>query len=134
MLDNLFTKEEVQLIQSIPLSHTNQRDMLIWRGTANGLFSVRSAYFIQQELIAQPLVAYSFGAGRTEVWRNIWALSIPNVEKNFLWRACRDLLPTRANLFRRRVITDPSCIFCGAKAEIGFHICGTAPQQGMFGV
>jgi hypothetical protein len=128
VLGNLFEKEEVQMIQSIPLSNTNQRDMLIWRGTANGLFSVKSAYYIQQELLATSLAVSTSGAGKQGCWKDIWALPVPNVEKNFMWRACHDLLPTRVNLFRRKVITDPSCLFCGAAAETGFHVLWDCPS------
>jgi hypothetical protein len=38
LLEQIFSKEEVQLVQSIPISRTNQLDTLIWRGTANGFF------------------------------------------------------------------------------------------------
>jgi hypothetical protein len=40
MLESNFNKEEIQLIQSIPISYTNRKDVLIWKGTTNGLFSV----------------------------------------------------------------------------------------------
>ena len=53
MLKNLFSKEEVHLIQSLPVSHSNREDRCIWRGTKNGIFSVRSAYFLLQEFEAQ---------------------------------------------------------------------------------
>ena len=51
-----------------------------------------------------------------------------NVEKCFLWRACHDLLPTRVNLFKRKVITDPSCLFCGVAAKTGFHVLWDYPS------
>jgi hypothetical protein len=38
LLEQLFSREEVISIQSIPLSTTNQEDTLIWRGTAKGIF------------------------------------------------------------------------------------------------
>ena len=38
ILANLFSEEEVATINSIPLSSMNQEDVLIWRGTANGIF------------------------------------------------------------------------------------------------
>lgn len=128
LLENLFDKEEVRLIQSIPLSSINQSDTLIWRGTTNGLFSVRSAYYIQQELEATSPAKCSHQAGKREVWRDIWALPIPNVEKNFLWRACHNLLPTRSNLFKKKIVVDPLCPLCGAEAETGYHILWDCPS------
>lgn len=49
LLDQIFTREEITTINSIPISQTNQEDKLIWRGTTNGVFSVRSAYHMPKE-------------------------------------------------------------------------------------
>jgi hypothetical protein len=46
MLENLFSSEEVHLIQSLLVSHSNGEDRCIWNGAKNGIFSVRSAYFV----------------------------------------------------------------------------------------
>ena len=46
LLSSMFDQDVVKLITSIPPSSTNHNDTLIWRGTNNGLFSVRSAYYI----------------------------------------------------------------------------------------
>lgn len=49
LLNCLFSREEVRSIQSVPISMTGQEDALIWRGTANGVFSVKSAYHMLKE-------------------------------------------------------------------------------------
>ncbi|XP_059442009.1 uncharacterized protein LOC132174357 [Corylus avellana] len=59
LLETIFTKEEVHLIQSLPVSHFNREDVRVWRGTNTGLFSVRSAYYIQMETDAQGVAASS---------------------------------------------------------------------------
>lgn len=82
-LETIFTKEEAQLIQTIPLSCTNQEDILIWKGTANGVFYVRSAYHMQKETETLAIAESSSKRGFSEVWKKLWALPIPNVEKNF---------------------------------------------------
>lgn len=128
LLESLFTEEEVKVITTIPISCTNQEDIQISRGTMNGNFSVRSAYYIQQELIASASAEGSSGSGKTELWKEIWGLSVPNVEKNFLWRACHDILPTRENLWKRKVISDPLCPVCGIEVETGFHILWNCPS------
>ena len=38
MLENLFSKEEVHLIQSLLVSHSNREDRLIWSGTKKWKF------------------------------------------------------------------------------------------------
>ena len=34
-------------------------------------------------------------------------MNVPPKVRNFVWRACTDILPTRTNLYRRRVTIDP---------------------------
>ena len=41
---SLFQEDEMMAIKSIPLNSTNQEDMLISKGTVNGLILVKSAY------------------------------------------------------------------------------------------
>jgi ribonuclease HI len=122
LLEQLFTKEEVQLILTIPVSVSSQADVCIWRGNKNGLFSVKSAYYIHMEMEKKGLAESSSNGGRSTVWKQIWDLKIPNVEKNFLWRACHESLPTRYNLFRRKIVEDPLCPICGLDAETALHI------------
>jgi hypothetical protein len=63
-----------------------------------------------------------------EVWKRIWKLHIPNCEKNFLWRACHDILPTKASLHRRKVTTDDLCPICAREEETCFHILWSCPS------
>jgi hypothetical protein len=129
LLENIFCKEEVQIIESLPISVSNREDRSIWRGTKNGIFSVRSAYYLQQEIDGQGEASSSSQAGFSEVWSSIWKLKIPNVEKNFLWRACNEILLTRSNLFKRKIVEDPLCPICGREPETALHtlrLCSSA--------
>ena len=38
-----------------------------------------------------------------KIWRKIWSLSMSNKVNSFAWRACRNILPTKANLCRMYV-------------------------------
>jgi hypothetical protein len=84
MLDSMFSKEEVSIIQSIPASMSNKEDRCIWRGTKNGHFTVRSAYHIQQEINIQNEASSSSMEGYSEVWSKIWSLQLPGVEIFFM--------------------------------------------------
>jgi hypothetical protein len=57
----------------------------------------------------------------SDMWRKIWKTHVPNV-KNFLWKACHDILPTHDNLYRRKVIEDLACLIYRIEAETAFHI------------
>lgn len=130
LLETIFTKEEVHLIQSLPVSHLNREDVRVWRGTNTGLFSVRSAYYIQMETDAQGVAASSSLESNSRVWSSLWALKIPNAEKNKikLWRTCHEILPTRSNLHKRKIIEDPLCPLCGRAPETVSHILWRCPS------
>jgi ribonuclease HI len=121
-LEQIFRAEEIKAILSIPLSCTNQPDVLIWRGTAKGSFSVKSAYYVAKAMEARERASTSTGTKMSEVWRQIWKLKLPNAEKNFIWRACHDILPTKEKLLRRKISVDPLCPLCGLVTETSFHV------------
>jgi hypothetical protein len=50
LVESIFSPEEAQLIQSLPPSSMDQPDVLIWRGSDNGVFTVKSAYYLQMEI------------------------------------------------------------------------------------
>jgi hypothetical protein len=61
-------------------------------------------------------------------WKEMWALPIPNTEKNFLWRASHDCLPTMGNLWRRKIIADSLCPLCASEEEMAFHALWQCPS------
>ena len=56
------------------------------------------------------------------MWVSLWKLQIPNAGKNFLWRACHEILPTKASLCRRKVTRDALRPICDLEEETCFHI------------
>lgn len=122
LVEQNFSTEEVKIIFSIPLSRTSQEDVLILRGTTKGVFSVRSAYHMQKEVEEETQAECSSHGPTSEVWGRLWKLPVPNMENNFLWKACHDILSTRVNLHRRKVLDDPKCPIYGRDDETTAHI------------
>ena len=52
----------------------------------------------------------------------IWAPKVCNKIKTFIWRACRDILPTKANLARRKFLFDARSGCCEDGMEFTDHI------------
>jgi hypothetical protein len=104
LLLELFSSEEVTAIQTIPISFTKQPDKQIWRGTLKGEFTVGSAYHMAKEREGALLAGPSRRSEDSMIWRGIWKAKVPNAVKTFMWRACHNLLPTKENLFKRKVI------------------------------
>jgi ribonuclease HI len=65
--------------------------------------------------------------GNNMIWQDIWKLKLPNKEKIFLWRACHEILPTRVNLRRRKIIDVSLCPICEAADEIVVHALWQCP-------
>jgi hypothetical protein len=102
-------------------------DRLIWLGSKNGTFSVKSAYHLGLEIIERDRGQTSQAEKGTNVWSSIWNLQVPNPIKMFLWCACNDILPTRKNLFKRRVIDDDKCPWCYLEEETTAHAIWFCP-------
>lgn len=127
LLERLFSWEENISILSVPLSNTDQEDKLIWKGMAKGLFSVRSAYQLEKEQEAASKAEGSSQVRHRDVWRSIWRQKITNAEKHFLWRACHEILPTKANLCSRKVTMDSCCPVCERADETTYHVLWQCP-------
>jgi hypothetical protein len=123
-----FSSEEVRAITSIPLSGVGHSDVKVWRGTDSGLFTVRSAYHLANEIERTSEPECSRRRDVSDLWKIIWQLQMPNADKNFMWRACHNILPTRDNLLKRRIIKDPWCPICGIEVETATHILWACPS------
>jgi hypothetical protein len=51
LIDSSFSAYEAKTIKSFPLCPSLLPDKVIWNGTFNGMFSVRSAYHLGMDLI-----------------------------------------------------------------------------------
>jgi hypothetical protein len=122
LINAIFSLEEAKVIAAIPLSPTLLSDRIVWRGTKNGVFSVQSAYHLGMEINARNLGGTSQEAGGLQVWSVIWNLRDPKPVKLFMWRACNGLLPTKSNLFRRKIVDSNLCPCCTSESETVFHV------------
>ena len=112
----LFHEEEVDAICKISLSRRSVVDSITWLYNKNGKFTVKSAYRVAHQVLKVGRGAESSNGGYgKQVWATLWKLKIPNKIKVFGWRTCHDILPTRLNLTKRRIISDnrfPICCRC----------------------
>jgi hypothetical protein len=83
LISEIFLEEDAQLIKSIPLSPFPAEDRIIWNGTKTGIFSVRSAYFLEMNNVTSMRGSTSRPDAGTE-WKACWKLNVPNVVKLFL--------------------------------------------------
>lgn len=104
---------DAQSILSMPPITSNARDQLIWTCTPSGNFSVKSADWQISELHAPPYLS---------PWRRWWQLNLPPRLLFFGWRIGHNLLPTKENLFHRKILTSTTCPLCSNHEESLSHL------------
>ena len=117
----LMTKD-VESVLSIALSPTLPEDCLIWALTNSGKFMVKSAYRLALNEKDGHGSEESSNPCMKEFWKFVWRLDVPNKIRNFTWRACRNILPTKANLFCWKITADNICEICGNFEETTAHV------------
>ena len=123
VINQLFLPTDVISILSIPLSHHKPRDELVWAYTPRGNFTVNNAYKVAISMArCNPVAETSHGALHTSFWRKIWNLHTPSKIELFTWRACQDILPTKANLCHRHILDSPAWETCNVEPETVEHL------------
>nr|XP_023881744.1 uncharacterized protein LOC111994118 [Quercus suber] len=120
-VDNNFLAHEAKLIKAIPLSLNEADNKLCWSNNVNGLYSVKAGYnLLVNDEFSSNVDASSSSLAKSS-WKALWKMKTPNRIKTLLWRANSDALPTRVNLVKRKILTDPTCQACGVAQESTLH-------------
>ena len=127
MIQTIFLPYDADAITKIPLSDRAPPDRLIWHATRDGNYTVRSGYhtLLQNNRNLNPTCSRQ---GEPDpLWKSIWAARIPAKVKTFLWKACHEAIPTKAGLFRWRVVPHPFCDHCHDTKEDTIHALWSCP-------
>jgi len=120
---DMFEKEDAEAICRIQLSWRYVEDSIVWLHNKKGVYTVKSAYKVAKEVLRGGNVAESSrGCVGKRIWTALWKLRIPNKIKVFGWRTCNDILPTKMNLTKRRIIDDAACPTCMRFPESAIHV------------
>ena len=127
LLRGLFHHTEVDLILRIPLSPIPVEDKVIWPFNSTGAYSMKSgSRFLAME--ATPSSLQDNQHQHEDIWKRIWRLSVPNKVRNFLWHACRNAIPVKRNLRKRKILTDDVCEHCHSALETTYHALWECPK------
>ncbi|XP_075643888.1 uncharacterized protein LOC142615057 [Castanea sativa] len=120
---NGYQAQDADTILSIPLSVTGARDRVIWAKNKNERFMVKNAYRLTQEDQGDKQLAKgSDQSAMKQTWRRLWQMKVPNKVKHFAWKACRNILEMKENLWRRNITKDNSCEVCKKQVESTSHL------------
>ncbi|KAL5779613.1 hypothetical protein ACOSQ2_010350 [Xanthoceras sorbifolium] len=115
-----FAPIDADCILSLPTSVRSCPDKLMWHHSKDGMYSVKSGYWLAASLARDEASSSSPSAG-SSWWKFLWSLNIPAKVRMFVWRACRNLLPTRSLLAARRVPVGAGCPLCDAAVKSVLH-------------
>ncbi|GMI85510.1 hypothetical protein like AT4G29090 [Hibiscus trionum] len=102
----------LRILTFIPPSDMLGPDRLGWKGEANFLFSVRSAYKSLSPQSEEPNV----------VWKYLWRCPVPQRIRSFLWLVFKGTLLTNEERVRRHMASNNCCDWCGRDVESVLHV------------
>ena len=115
LLCQWFLPEDRDAILGIPLSTTSTSDRLGWVENKSGKFTVKSAYtLVLEEQKKLDMAECSNGMARRKLWKAIWKLHLPQ-------KMSRDILASKENLAKRKIMSDGVCELCGGGIETTGH-------------
>uniref|UniRef100_A0A2N9ED89 Reverse transcriptase zinc-binding domain-containing protein n=1 Tax=Fagus sylvatica TaxID=28930 RepID=A0A2N9ED89_FAGSY len=114
LLEQLFDSTTKEAINKITIPLRPRNDKIVWLLEKNGLFSVKSAYNLCQNLPNTNQNAVE--------WSKIWKLKAHERSKMFLWRIAANVLPTKDLLAERVGNMDTLCNLCNEEVETCLHL------------
>lgn len=71
------------------------------------LYAVLTSYKVAMDLsVGSTSSTSSDDSHFCKFWKQLCKLSVPHKVHHFAWRACRDILPTKENLWHRHVLNE----------------------------
>lgn len=108
-----FNPDLAYKILQTPIRWTSSEDELWWPKTVSSEFSVKSSYHLIQQEDSPPELGPSSSSSTPQVvWNWIWNGKLPQKIKFFVWNACNNILPVRANLVKKKISSTGLCPIC----------------------
>lgn len=123
LLLNIFYRQKLLKGSAVsPLSLALRKISWSGRGQRRELSQCAVRIILEMERRTREMGSVSSRSDLSPYWRRLWKLRVPRCIILFLWRASNDILPTKHNLFRKKVVVDPLCPMCGCVSETSAHV------------
>ncbi|KAK2649870.1 hypothetical protein Ddye_017359 [Dipteronia dyeriana] len=124
-IKRIFVQSDVDGILQIPAGIGNLEDKRVWSHDKSGIFTVKSGYWVGRKLGKDQ--ERDSSSNRSDWWKYLWHLEIPQKIKNFIWKVCYDWIPTYGNLRKRGIDCDEICKACDSEGESTIHALWDCP-------
>ncbi|XP_074378428.1 uncharacterized protein LOC141719969 [Apium graveolens] len=112
ILDDICNKRDKELIQQVHIPIRKRADSWYRLFSDTGKFTVRSCYRMIKGENECPDRMF---------WNKVWNLKLPGKVVSFVWRMCKDVIPTAVNLISKRVNILDICAWCQTATEDGME-------------
>lgn len=119
LIFSLFPPNIVDHILQIPVVLYRGEDWQIWACSTNGIFTVKSAYYVARDLLDKPCPDRS---SRNSVWLLTWKSMMRPHVINFIWKVVHGIVHCSAALILKGVDCDIMCNVCGEHEETQEHL------------
>ena len=93
----------------------------------SGIYSTKSGYYFLKTEVRMSSPPRNHASMQTKsLWKRIWQMAVLCKVRNFVWRACRNAIPTNSNLVCC-VIEDSICSLCSQSLEDVLHFLWPCP-------
>ena len=115
-------EKRMELAAVVVDNFTGAKDRLSWGESADGKFTVSSAYAFVTRKIYQTQDLESF-------YRRVWRVVAPERVRTFLWMVSNQILMTNAERARRHLYDSDICTVCKGGVESILHVLRDCPAM-----
>ncbi|XP_048615701.1 uncharacterized protein LOC125588412 [Brassica napus] len=127
LLDDYVHPDDIPLIRSMAISSTHRRDTFCWNYTRNGQYTVKSGYWVSQNLLKQEEEKEILEPSITKLQAFAWKLKVPRKMCHLIWQLITGQVAVTRNLVRRNMRCDNYCPRCGEIEESVTHAIFECP-------
>ena len=85
LLENYVVSEDILLIRSLAISSTHRRDTFCWNYTKNGLYTVKSGYWVARNLLRREEEKEILEPSITKLQAFAWKIKAPQKIRHLTW-------------------------------------------------
>ncbi|XP_022558258.1 uncharacterized protein LOC111206163 [Brassica napus] len=127
LLENYVHPEDIPFIRSLAISSTHRRDTFCWDFTRNGQYTVKSGYWVAQNLLKVAEEKDVLEPSITKLQAFAWKLKAPTKICHLIWQLLIGHVAVTRNLVRRNMRCDNYCPRCGEVEETVTHAIFECP-------
>ena len=121
LLENYVSPDDISFIRSLVISSTHRRDTFCWNYTRNGQYTVKSGYWVPQNLLKTEEEKEVLEPSTTKLQTFAWKIKTPKKICHLIWQLITAYVAVTRNLVSRNMRCDNYYPRCGEPEESVTH-------------